>query len=402
MGRITFLDLLATLCLMQTRIPLALIVARAHCWLMFNFWHCQRSSCYYKAPSFLMTYFLTVHMSRCTRLCPGVEGTNRFCSIATSLRAGSCCARSALLQCSCEPGSGYCENSYIVRKSCPNLFWGLLTCLGSCLGPCICSLPDLPLLTWSWTCLEIWAVPHPSTARPALYFEQAKFFCLPLAWLYKSYFSLCLWKSYQSGDRVNVPSSTEEDTGICCRWKKDKGEEVCTAIYFCCSLAMASNTGPHGCSITPPPTGVGRRMERKRQKLVGHDKGSLPEQQMKRTVTTTILTRRIYKTNSKTHRPTLTSRPPAAPEPWLTSPLGQLPPPEPSTVAHSIEYPVLFGHFGSTRPSVSPPGFWWKLTLSWTNPGQFSAAILICYSRNTPLDVYDSYISKVQMSKKYY
>ncbi|KAK4810782.1 hypothetical protein QYF61_008754, partial [Mycteria americana] len=34
-GRITSLDLLAILCLMQPRIPLAL-AARAHCWLMFN------------------------------------------------------------------------------------------------------------------------------------------------------------------------------------------------------------------------------------------------------------------------------------------------------------------------------------------------------------------------------
>ena len=39
-------------------------------------------------------------------------------------------------------------------------------------------------------------------------------------------------------------------------------------------LAVAGNIGPRGHSTTPPPTGVGRRMERKRQKLVGQDKGS--------------------------------------------------------------------------------------------------------------------------------
>ena len=51
-----------------------------------------------------------------------------------------------------------------------------------------------------------------------------------------------------------------------------------------------------------------------------------------------------------------------------------LPRPEPSMTARGVEYPVLFGHFGSARPAVSPPGFWWKLTLSWPNPGQWAAA----------------------------
>lgn len=35
-GRITSLDLLAVLCLMHSRIPLAFFAARAHCCLMFN------------------------------------------------------------------------------------------------------------------------------------------------------------------------------------------------------------------------------------------------------------------------------------------------------------------------------------------------------------------------------
>ena len=35
-GRITSLDLMATLPLMQPRIPLAFLVARAHCWLTLN------------------------------------------------------------------------------------------------------------------------------------------------------------------------------------------------------------------------------------------------------------------------------------------------------------------------------------------------------------------------------
>jgi len=65
---------------------------------------------------------------------------------------------------------------------------------------------------------------------------------------------------------------------------------------------------PQGRSIAPPRAGVGRRMERNRQKRVGQDKGSLTEQQTKGTGTTVILIKRIYKTNSKMHRATLTTQ----------------------------------------------------------------------------------------------
>jgi len=51
-------------------------------------------------------------------------------------------------------------------------------------------------------------------------------------------------------------------------------------------------------------------------------------------------------------------------------PHGQLPHSAPRMTAHGIEYPVLFGQFGSACLAVSPPGFLWKLTLSWPNPGQ--------------------------------
>jgi len=55
---------------------------------------------------------------------------------------------------------------------------------------------------------------------------------------------------------------------------------------------VAHNKGPCSHSIAPPPAGVGRRMERKRQKiLVSRDKGSLTEQQIKQTVTTIMLIR---------------------------------------------------------------------------------------------------------------
>jgi len=51
-------------------------------------------------------------------------------------------------------------------------------------------------------------------------------------------------------------------------------------------------------AATPPPTGVWRRMERNRQKLVGRDKGSLTEQQTEGTATT-IQKRGIHKTNQQ-------------------------------------------------------------------------------------------------------
>ena len=60
-------------------------------------------------------------------------------------------------------------------------------------------------------------------------------------------------------------------------------------------------------AAAPPPAGVLRRMERKRQKLVGRDKGSLTEQQTEGTVTTTVQIRRKHDTNSH-NRPSLPDR----------------------------------------------------------------------------------------------
>ena len=47
-------------------------------------------------------------------------------------------------------------------------------------------------------------------------------------------------------------------------------------------------------AAAPPPACMRRRMERKRQKLVGRDKGSLTEQQTEGTVTTTVQIRRKH------------------------------------------------------------------------------------------------------------
>jgi len=52
----------------------------------------------------------------------------------------------------------------------------------------------------------------------------------------------------------------------------------------------------------PSPHWGGEENGKKKAKLVGRGKGSLAEQQTRQTVTTTILIRRIYKTNCKMHR----------------------------------------------------------------------------------------------------
>jgi len=62
---------------------------------------------------------------------------------------------------------------------------------------------------------------------------------------------------------------------------------------------------------------VGRRMKRKRQKLVGRDKGSLTEQQAKATGTTMIQKRGIHKTNQQNRarrtEPLSRTKPPLCP-----------------------------------------------------------------------------------------
>jgi len=67
----------------------------------------------------------------------------------------------------------------------------------------------------------------------------------------------------------------------------------------------------HAVALLPLPHWGGEENGKKKAKLVGWDKGSLTEQQRKRTVTTIILIRRIYKTNSGMHRASLTARCPA-------------------------------------------------------------------------------------------
>jgi len=100
-------------------------------------------------------------------------------------------------------------------------------------------------------------------------------------------------------------------------------------------------------------------MKRKRQKLVGRDKGSLTEQQTKGTGTTTIQIRVKHNTNRTTHNPEPLSRTATAPCSRAASEFlpPSSPPPEPSMTAHGMEYPALFGQVGSASPAVPLPGF---------------------------------------------
>jgi len=89
-------------------------------------------------------------------------------------------------------------------------------------------------------------------------------------------------------------------------------------------------------AAAPPPTGVRRRMETNRQKLVGRDKGSLTEQQTKGTGTT-IQIRRKHDTNRTTHRAVLPDRTGAARSRAASEfLLRHRPPLEPSMTAHGM------------------------------------------------------------------
>ena len=48
---------------------------------------------------------------------------------------------------------------------------------------------------------------------------------------------------------------------------------------MCCCFGFSCHWQQKRHAAAPPPAGVRRRMKRKRQKLVGQDKGSLTEQQ---------------------------------------------------------------------------------------------------------------------------
>jgi len=98
-------------------------------------------------------------------------------------------------------------------------------------------------------------------------------------------------------------------------------------------------------------------MERKRQKLVGQDKGSFTEKQNKGKNSNNNDTDKENTQNNRMHKATLTTAQCRvhAPEPRLPSRRPAFPQPEPSMRAHGMEYPVLSGQGGSAHLAGSPP-----------------------------------------------
>jgi len=138
-----------------------------------------------------------------------------------------------------------------------------------------------------------------------------------------------------------------------------------------------------------------------RQKLMGRDKGSLTEQQTMGTVTTTIQIRRKHNTNCTTQRAALPDRTGATRSRAVSEfPPPSFPPPEPSMMAHGMEYPALFGQVGSALPAVPLPGFQRKLTLSWPNPGRYPPFIPyhLCHAQVPHCPVDHHHFSCLQIS----
>jgi len=184
---------------------------------------------------------------------------------------------------------------------------------------------------------------------------------------------------------------TSHSSHFCVMCKLAKGT-ICL-LWFGCGRQQKRHMA------APPPARVRRRMERNRQKLVGRDKGSLTEQQTKGTVTATIQVRGIHKTKqnteSRSHHPPL-----RAPKPRVRSRRPAPPPREPSMMAHGMEYPALFGQVGSARPVVPLPGFRWKLTRSWPNPGHHPPLIPyhLCHAQVPHCPVDHHHFSCLQIS----
>jgi len=104
-----------------------------------------------------------------------------------------------------------------------------------------------------------------------------------------------------------------------------------------------------------PPLGCRGEWKETSRTLVGQDKGSLTEQQTKGTGTTTIQIRRKHNMNRATPRAVLPDQTVAPPSQAASEfPQPSSPPPEPSMMAHGMEYPALFGQVGSAPPRLCP------------------------------------------------
>ena len=115
-------------------------------------------------------------------------------------------------------------------------------------------------------------------------------------------------------------------------------------IDGCCCLATAGNQGPCGHSITPPPAGVGRRMERKRQNSWV---GVRAEQKTELNSNNNTDRKNVKKKKkSDMDRATLTVRCPVRSRSTINFLSGQLPHSESSMTSHGIKYPICLANLG--------------------------------------------------------
>jgi len=113
---------------------------------------------------------------------------------------------------------------------------------------------------------------------------------------------------------------------------------------------VAGNKGPRSRSTTPPPIGVGRRMERKRQKTRGLGEGQLNRTANEANSNNNNTDKENIQNKQRNAQSDSQPPMPCALQSCESLPPGQLPHPEHSMMARGIKYPVLFGQFGSACP----------------------------------------------------
>ena len=134
-----------------------------------------------------------------------------------------------------------------------------------------------------------------------------------------------------------------------------QNDSFCLQLMENC-LGFSCRRQQKGHAAAPPPAGVRRRMKRKRQKLVGRDKGSLTEQQTKGNSNNNDTDKeKTQQRTTRPHRPSLPDRTHAAPSRAASEFPPRRAPPPTGTQRDSTWYGIP----GFVWPGwgwVSPPG----------------------------------------------
>ena len=110
-----------------------------------------------------------------------------------------------------------------------------------------------------------------------------------------------------------------------CNFNQNSGKKVtfkCKALLW---FAPGRQQGTTQSLYRPSPSWDGKKNGKKKAKLLGQNKGSLTEEQMKWTVTMIILIRRIYKTNSEMQGATLPTQCPVCSQALIIFPPASCP-----------------------------------------------------------------------------